>query len=208
MSFIRCPHRFTHRLRHTLAALCLGVVATAFPVTVSAHAQLVESVPARDAVLAAAPEQVVLTFDDALSTVGTNVVSVVGPDGTAVDDGVPNISGANIEQDLFPLTAVGTYTVTYRVVSRDGHIVNDSFSFQYQPPTSSETVDASTPNSTNSTLGAGSGAGSGETNAAGQPTREGLRLTPAKVATIIVFAAIYFVVARWLKAYRRKSLGR
>ena len=204
MSFAHRTQRFTQRLSHALAALGLGIAVVALPVTASAHAQLVESVPARDAVLAAAPEQVVLTFDDALSTVGTNVISVVGPDGTAVDDGIPTISGASIAQGLVPVTAVGTYTVTYRVVSGDGHIVNDSYSFQYQPPMASASADDSLPNPGNSMLGAAPGG----TNAAGQPTREGLRLTPAKVATIIVFAAIYFVVARWLKAYRRKSLGR
>lgn len=183
------------RLAGAAAALALAVLATASPA--GAHAQLIKADPARDAVLAAAPESASLTFSEDLSDIGGTLISVVAPDGTEVNSGPVRVEGPVASVPLLPLTVAGAYTVTFRVVSSDAHIVNDSYQFQYQPPVAaspSAAADTSSPGPVTTAEATGS--------------KGGLRLSVGKIATIAVFAAVYFFVARWLKAYRRRSLGR
>ena len=153
--------------------------------------------PGADAVLAAAPERVTLTFAEPVSTVGATLISVVAPDGSAADSGDTVIDGTTVSVSLRPLSAAGAYTVTYRVVSDDGHIVNDSYQFQYAPP-SAVASDSAPPSATPD----------GMTTTAAPQSKGGLHLSVTKIATIAIFAVIYFMVARWLKAYRRRSVGR
>ena len=44
------------------------------------------------------------------------------------------IIDATVTQTLAPLTRAGRYTVTYRVVSADGHPVSAALPFTYAPP--------------------------------------------------------------------------
>ena len=98
----------------------------------SAHATLVSTDPAEGAVLATAPDQVTFTFDESVQLV---------PDGLQAFDaaGDPveikgSASGAEVTGDLPSGLDDGTYVVTWRVVSADGHPVAGSLTFHVGAP--------------------------------------------------------------------------
>lgn len=116
-----------------LAAALLAVLTvggTAAPA--SAHASLVSTDPAEGAVLPEAPDEVTFTFDEAVSLVA---------DGVQVYDA----AGEPVEADASSSDAVvraglpdglddGTYVVTWRVVSSDGHPIAGSLTFHVGAP--------------------------------------------------------------------------
>jgi len=106
----------------------VGLVGTA-----SAHATLIGSDPADGAKLSAAPTTVTLTFDDSLENFEP-VVTVTGPDGGQYQAGEATIDGATLSSPVLPLTAAGTYTIAYRVVSDDGHPVEGQVRFDLAVP--------------------------------------------------------------------------
>ena len=109
----------------------LGLLAAAGPLagTASAHATLVSSSPGNDEVVPEAPDQVVMTFDDGV-TVDDDGVRVLDPRGNDVADGAPKTSddGLEVRQRIEP-EAEGTYTVSYRALSDDGHVIDGSYVF-------------------------------------------------------------------------------
>lgn len=101
--------------------------------TASAHATLIGSDPADGATLSTAPTTVTLTFDDSLEDFEP-VVTVSGPDGGQFQAGDATIDGATLSSAVLPLTAAGTYTIAYRVVSDDGHPVEGQVRFDLAVP--------------------------------------------------------------------------
>lgn len=110
----------------TLAATVVGVVLTAVPA--QAHDGLLGVTPADGASVAESPAAVVLEFGDDIQQLGSAVV-VRGEDGTIVSSGPLGVAGPTVTQPLVPLTADGTYQVSFRVVSADGHPVSGSTTF-------------------------------------------------------------------------------
>jgi methionine-rich copper-binding protein CopC len=110
-----------------LAALALTAIMTAQ--LASAHAARVSTQPADNAVLAAGPDQVSATFNEQLQT-SFAAMAVVGPDGNLWSTGRPTVQGAIVSLGVRPLGPTGTYTVSYRVTSADGHVVSGSWSFR------------------------------------------------------------------------------
>ena len=109
--------------RAALAVVVLGlglVVAAATPA--SAHASLVSVDPADGARLDESPATVRLTFSERVSA-GLGGVRVLGPDGAEVQEGAARTDGPEVSVDLRPDLPDGTYVVTYRVTSADGHPV-------------------------------------------------------------------------------------
>ncbi|WP_347988322.1 copper resistance CopC family protein [Methylomonas sp. AM2-LC] len=104
------------------------------PIAAMAHAILVKSQPAKDEVLAQAPKQIDLWFNDAVRG-EYKALAVIDSNGKRVDnhDVEQSITdGSNIHatvQSLIP----GVYTVRYRVVSEDTHIVTGKFDFTVKP---------------------------------------------------------------------------
>jgi hypothetical protein len=95
-----------------------------------AHAYLVKSVPAGRATLYSAPEKIQLWFNERLEAKYSSA-SVHGPDGQRVDANNAQVSAEDPKQlsvALKPLSA-GRYTVKFRVLSVDGHVVEQSFPF-------------------------------------------------------------------------------
>jgi methionine-rich copper-binding protein CopC len=103
------------------------------PQPADAHAIVLESVPARDAVLRHAPERVVLRFNSkiekrlsritlAAGTAPPVPVSIVtdGPDGDVQPD--------RLVVPLRPLSP-GRYVLRYKVLSADGHITEGALRF-------------------------------------------------------------------------------
>jgi len=104
--------------------LCLA------PAQAFAHAYLVKAVPAQRAVLFAPPERVDLWFNERLEAAFSSL-QVLDAAEKPVDKGNVEVDKADpkhLSVGLNPLTA-GAYTVKFRVLSVDGHVVNNQFSF-------------------------------------------------------------------------------
>lgn len=114
----------------TLAALLAMMVASASPA--SAHARLESSSPQDGSTLAAVPPEIMLQFNEPIEK-GLNQVSVTSGS-TNVAKGEPQVEGNTVYQPVEYTMKPGEYTVTYKVVSADGHPVSGSFSFTYAPP--------------------------------------------------------------------------
>ena len=107
--------------------LCLLLLLPAIGWT---HAYLVKASPARRAVLFRAPTRVQLWFNERLEARFSNL-SVWDLDGKQVDLGDVEV-GPDDPKKLsvgVPILSPGTYTVKFRVLSVDGHIVEDQFPF-------------------------------------------------------------------------------
>jgi methionine-rich copper-binding protein CopC len=112
--------------------LAIGVVALGlgWPAPASSHAYLVRSTPAARAVVTRAPERVQLWFNERLEPAYSRV-SVWNRQGQRVDAGDVEVAPAEptrLSVGVPPLPAA-TYTVKYRVLSVDGHVVESSFVF-------------------------------------------------------------------------------
>ncbi|WP_030147902.1 copper resistance CopC family protein [Mycetocola saprophilus] len=97
-----------------------------------AHNTVVSEYPAAKSTVTEQPGQIVLTTNDNLTPIGVNTMIVVGPDGKhyASGCGVVNGPALTMPADLGP---AGTYTVTWQVVSTDGHPISGDFTFDWQP---------------------------------------------------------------------------
>ena len=115
-----------------LAALAL---AAGWPGTAGAHAALVSSAPAARAILSAAPRAVTLTFNERLEPAYARL-SVWDAAGVQIDlkDSVLDPDNRKVLGVSLPLLGPGRYTVRYRVLSVDGHVVEASFAFTVTGP--------------------------------------------------------------------------
>ena len=112
----------------------------------AAHASLAQAYPPVGAVLSVAPNEVRLIFDDELQDLGpnSNVIEVTNSSGTQFQKGLATVEGATVSVPLLPLEP-STYSVTYRVVSSDGHPVSSTYSFELLPKEGSLTTASSAP---------------------------------------------------------------
>jgi copper resistance protein C len=116
--------------------LRLVVIANlALPLPVFAHAIMVKAQPAVDSTIAESPKQVDVWFNDKVGS-EYKALAVINSAGKRVDN-------KNIEQETFdqshlyitvPDLPPDTYTVRYRVVSIDTHIVTGKFKFTIKKP--------------------------------------------------------------------------
>jgi methionine-rich copper-binding protein CopC len=108
----------------TFAFLCF------IPSVAGAHAYLVKSVPAGRATLYSSPGKIQLWFNERLESKYSSA-SVYGPDGQRVDAGDAQVSAEDPKQLSVALKQIpaGRYTVKFRVLSVDGHVVEQSFPF-------------------------------------------------------------------------------
>ena len=101
-----------------------------FPALASAHAYLVKSVPPGRATLFTSPAKIQLWFNERLEPRYSSI-SVLDPDGKRVDLDNAQVSSDDPKQlaiDVKQLQS-GRYTVKFRVLSVDGHVVEQSFPF-------------------------------------------------------------------------------
>src|SRR5262245_31724025 len=101
----------------------LGGVLASLAVTageVSAHASLVSASPANGSMLVAAPDHVELVFSENVGKPAALVV--LDQAGNEVDGGELTVVDDTMTRTYDPSAfGVGTYTVSYQVVSADGH---------------------------------------------------------------------------------------
>src|ERR687896_2423262 len=117
----------TRTLWFRLVIVILFLVA---PTSSWAHAYLVKSSPARRAVLSNAPSRVVLWFNERLEAQFSQL-SVWNREGEQVDSGDTQVGPDDpkkLSVGVPPLPA-GAYSVKFRVLSVDGHVVEAEFPF-------------------------------------------------------------------------------
>lgn len=118
-----------------LAPLALGVGLLLVPASGLGHASLVRSSPARRAVLLRAPDRVQLWFNERLEAAFSRV-AVTEASGRAVDLGDVQVGPDDPTRLSVGLGRLqpGTYTVRFRVLSVDGHVVEGEFPFTLRAP--------------------------------------------------------------------------
>lgn len=114
----------------TRSCLAASFILLLVPSTVSAHAYLLKSVPAQRAVLYHAPAKIQLWFNERLEPRYSSLTLSNG-DGKVMELGKVEVSAVDPKQLTAVLTLLpaGRYIVKYRVLSVDGHVVQDQFSF-------------------------------------------------------------------------------
>lgn len=132
----RRVRRRRRRLRDAPGTAVVGLVVvlgavvgmTAFAPPAGAHAVLVASDPGADALLEEPPGQVVLTFNEDVTSAG-DAIRVLDPDGDEVSDVRAQSDGVTVRAELPALDQQGSYTVNWSAVSADGHPVRGAFLF-------------------------------------------------------------------------------
>lgn len=109
----------------------------------SAHTALVGSDPANGSTLPTAPARIALDFNENIGS--EPQVAVIAPDGTPVK--VSNIQAIDqqVTADVADVGQRGTYSLSYRVVSADGHPVMATV--KYEVTTGSTVKQVDTPKS-------------------------------------------------------------
>lgn len=104
----------------------------------AAHNYLVSSSPEDGAVVTEQPGAFSVTTNDALldldGTGAASAIQISGPSGAPLyyGDGCLSVSGRTVETAA-ELGEAGEYTVTWQVVSTDGHPISDTVTFEWQP---------------------------------------------------------------------------
>jgi methionine-rich copper-binding protein CopC len=109
----------------------LAMVVLALPLIAAAHAQLVQSTPANDSVLAQAPTSLMLLFNEPVRLTALSLQKDDQPPQKI--SGLPSAASARW-LTAAPLLAPGSYTLSYRVVSDDSHILSGSIKFRLREP--------------------------------------------------------------------------
>jgi copper transport protein len=116
-------------LRAAVGAAIVVLVLAGAPAAVSAHATLESTNPDVDSTIDSLPDRVELVFSEPVTALPGSV-QVYGPDGERVDDGAPRRGDDGGAVDVGVVAAgQGTYTVSWRVTSDDGHTISGSFVF-------------------------------------------------------------------------------
>jgi len=123
---MRAPLRAGALLRHACRCLLVALALVGGARGVAAHAVLVESAPPDGAVLAAAPAEIRLVFNEPVAPVVVRLLDSAGNDvaGTAVE-----AADRTIVLRLDGELPTGAYVVSYRVTSQDSHAVAGSILF-------------------------------------------------------------------------------
>ena len=132
-----------------LIALAMAGAGAALAPAASAHSELVSSDPVDGAVLDAPPTAVSFTFSEDLLPDFVRLITT-SPSGETSDLIVSSVQGPTVTAD-WPLGAPGgEWTVSYRVVSQDGHPIEGGITFGYvapEPPSPSPSPTSASPTS-------------------------------------------------------------
>jgi len=118
--------------KHMKVIVCIAIILSMWAHTtpVLAHAQLLKAEPARRAVLDKAPTQVRLWFNEEIEGAYTTL-SVLNANKKPVTDAKPSVVSDDPKSVVLSLPDLGPgkYSVKFRVLSVDGHVVNSSFDY-------------------------------------------------------------------------------
>lgn len=105
------------------------------PMAVQAHAILVKSIPAKDEEVTEPPKQISVWFNEGVRS-EYKALAVIDSNGKRVDnhDVEQSLTDSSNLTATVPSLEPGVYTVRYRVVSKDTHIVTGKFNFTVKAP--------------------------------------------------------------------------
>jgi len=111
-------------------SLVCGLALATFGVTASAHAHLQKASPADGSVVATSPSRIVLNFSEAARLTAASIQK--GDEPRQSLKPLPAAAARQISVPLPQLTP-GGYSVTWRVVSEDGHVMSGTLRFTLAP---------------------------------------------------------------------------
>ncbi|WP_297326167.1 copper resistance CopC family protein [Nitrosomonas sp.] len=117
--------------RITACAAVLTMLSLLFQAnSVMAHATLVKSDPPRRASLSTPPKQIQLWFNEKIEASYASV-AVLDSNKKSITDNNPEVVSDNPKSVVLNIPEIesGRYTVQYRVMSVDGHVIESSFDF-------------------------------------------------------------------------------
>ena len=126
-----------HKVKRLCVTLSFVGVLSVSSHPASAHTELIKSSPAANKIISVMPKSVKLTFGEELLVVmgsksKANSITVKSPGNKIVTTGkvkvIENVASIN----LVTLKESGKYQVTFRVVAKDGHVLKDSFKFEFR----------------------------------------------------------------------------
>ena len=123
-------------MRKTLVSLIIGLLSLLSIPSSSAHVEIVSSFPEKFANVNPIPTQVWIEFSGQLQTLdgeAVNSLEVIDSTGIAVNFDDPIIEGAKIMTKISGQSAPGAFTVKYRVVGDDGHVIEGDYTFNASP---------------------------------------------------------------------------
>lgn len=127
------------RLGILVAATTLFLLATS-TMSAMAHTTLVASTPMEGAILQEFPREILLEFNEPLLTLGgnrSNYFELISPSGEILNLSEFLINQSKISASVSLVPEIeGTYEISYRVVSLDGHVVKGTITFEYESPSS------------------------------------------------------------------------
>src|SRR4051812_13635105 len=122
----RCSHHNAARMpRAAVVVVAVLAVALSWPARAMAHAELESTVPASGTVLKAAPHAVTLRFGEGVQ-IKLGAVRVLDGGGHRIDAGALYHPGGDDRLVAVKVKpgANGTYVVSWRVTSADGHVID------------------------------------------------------------------------------------
>jgi methionine-rich copper-binding protein CopC len=141
-------------MRKLIVSIFIGFIALLTMPSSLAHVEIVSSFPERFANVNPIPTQVWIQFSGELQTLdgeAVNSLEVIDSTGIAVNFEDPVIEGAKIMTKISGQSAPGAFTVKYRVVGDDGHVIEGDYTFNASPdyaeavPTTTSVDEASSP---------------------------------------------------------------
>ena len=97
------------------------------------HAELEKSTPSANSILTTSPKFIQLEFGEALTTLkgkSANTITLLNPAGMKVATSAISINKGVARVNIAAKLKPGLYTVQYRVVSADGHVLKSEFKFR------------------------------------------------------------------------------
>ena len=102
------------------------------PTYAFAHGEMVRADPAANSRVISAPAEVSIEFDGKLQVLGNatiNSITVKDDKGQVISEPTSIVNGMKITSKLTSLEVTGLISVSYRIVSEDGHPVEGDYSF-------------------------------------------------------------------------------
>ena len=123
-------------MRKLIVSIFIGFIVLLTMPSSSAHVEIVSSFPERFANVNPIPTQVWIQFSGELQTLdgeAVNSLEVIDSTGIAVNFEDPVIEGAKMMTKISGQSAPGAFTVKYRVVGDDGHVIEGDYTFNASP---------------------------------------------------------------------------
>jgi methionine-rich copper-binding protein CopC len=125
-------------------ALAAIILACSASTPALAHTSVVKTIPSYKSMLSEMPETISIEFTDILMTLGekkVNSIEVTDPSGAVIP-----LIGTEIDKSVLSISLPqrsyldGTYLVSYRVVSADGHSISGSYELYLNTPSENVAV--------------------------------------------------------------------